>query len=254
MHYHPTLVRRGMNFFAREARFPLKQPFCAAYNEPNFCDGVWRMRKVMLLLLGIVGGTLAAGVLLGAALPGEGGQELSWPHHIEQDDLEILDFFGYDGCYYEDGSGDWVWGVASVLLRNTGRTTLRNGAVRLQQGQEILVFSFTMVPPGEKVLVMEKSRKPFVDKPVTGCWSWALEREEKEQLRVEERGRFGLTVTNLTDCPVASAKIYYKLYDPFREYYIGGYTYSIEVTDLVPGKARRIPAFSYVSGTCRVVG
>lgn len=213
------------------------------------------MRKVLLLLLGFGGGAVMAVILIQntahALAPLD--EPLSWPYAVEQTPLSVLGLVPYDGAYPEDGSRDPVTGVASIILENTGSTTLRNGAVKLLQGNQILVFSFTMVPPGARILVAEKSRLPYSAAPVKGCWGWTLELSAGKKLQIEEYGRSGLTVTNLTDKTLAHVTIQFKLFDPTLQLYIGGYTYCVEVEALKPGIPRVIPVYRYLTGACRIV-
>lgn len=213
------------------------------------------MRKVLLLLLGFGGSAVVAILLVQntvhALVPS--GTPLSWPQAVDQTPLRVLALVPYDGAYPEDGSGDPVVNVAALVLENHGSVTLRNGAVKLLQGKQILVFSFTMVPPGARILVAEKSRLPFSDDPVTGCWGWTLEYSGGKHLAVEEYGRSGLTVTNLTEKIISSASICFKPYNPDLDMYIGGYSYWVEVTDLRPGIPRVVPVYRYTSGICKVV-
>lgn len=212
------------------------------------------MRRILLLITGLVGSLVMTAILLHSAVHGLALEKnaLCWPYDVDQTPLRILAFEGNDGTYPEDGSCEQVENVASVILENTGSTTLRNGAVKLLQGNNILVFSFTMLPPGEKILVMEKKHKSFRSAPVTSCWGWSLDQVDDRHIRIEECGRFGFIVTNLGDRPT-SATVSFKSYDPARAMFIGGYTYQVTVPDLKPGVARVIPIYRFIPGTLRIV-
>ena len=213
------------------------------------------MRKVLLLLLGLCGSAILTVILVRNTAPVlfPASQPLVWPKGVDQTPLSVLAVLSYEGLYPEDASQDPVSGIAGVVLQNNGSTTLSTGAVRLLQGDRILVFSFTMVPPGAKILVVEKSRLPYSDEPITGLWGWAMEVPQSQTLAVEEYGRSGLSITNLTAETLKKATIYYKRFDPMLELYIGGYTYRLTVFDLRPGIPRTVPVFRYTSGSCRVI-
>ena len=49
--------------------------------------------------------------------------------------------------------------LAAVVLYNGSDRLLEKGAVKLRQGEELLVFSFSMLPPGARILVLENSGK-----------------------------------------------------------------------------------------------
>ena len=213
------------------------------------------MRRILLLLLALCGSALMTVMLIRNTAPilFSSGQPLTWPRAIDQTPLRVLSVLSYEGLYPEDGSREPVSKVAGIVLYNEGSTTLSSGAVRLLQGDRILVFSFTMVPPGAKILVVEKSRLPYSDEPITGLWGWSLEFHNNQDLQVEEHGRSGLRITNLSKDVLESATVYYKLYDPTLELYIGGYTHRVTVYDLRPGVPRTVPAYRYSAGSCRVV-
>ncbi len=212
------------------------------------------MRRILLLIAGLLGSVVTAAILLQSTVHGLSLEKnaLHWPYAVDQTPLRVLAFESYDGPFPEDGSCEQVRNVASVVLENTGSTTLRNGAVKLLQGKQVLVFSFTMLPPGEKILVMEKSRKFFSPEPVTSCWGWSLNQSADHTIRVEEYGRSGFLVTNLGN-KAANTTICFKTYDPVRTMFIGGYTYRITVSDLRPGVARVFPAYRYIRGAYRIV-
>lgn len=213
------------------------------------------MRKILLLLLGLCGSAAVTVILVQNTAPVllPSPQPLDWPRGVDQTPLTVLTVLSYEGLYPEDSSQEPVSGIAGVVLQNNGRSTLSTGAVRLLQGDRILVFSFTMVPPGAKILVVEKSKLPYSDEPITGLWGWALELPKAQTVQVEEYGRSGLSITNLTDKTLHSATVYYKVFDPTLELYIGGYTYRVTVYDLRPGIPRKVPAYRYTAGSCRVV-
>lgn len=175
-----------------------------------------------------------------------------FPCCVEQTHIRILSFQSYDGPYIEDGSGDPVENIASVVLENTGHSTLRNGAVKLLQGRQVLVFSFTMLPPGEKILVMEKSRKLYSSQPVVSCWGWSLNHSSDRDIRIEEYGRSGFLITNKGNQSV-NTSICFKAYDSVKAMFIGGYTYRIHVSDLKPGIAKVVPMYRYIRGAYRIV-
>ena len=212
------------------------------------------MRKILLLLLGLCGSAAVTVLLVQNTAPVLlSSQPICWPKQVDQTPLTVLTVLSYEGLYPEDSSQEPVSGIAGVVLQNNGHSTLSTGAVRLLQGDRILVFSFSMVPPGAKILVVEKSKLPYSNEPITGLWGWALELHQSQTVHVEEYGRSGLSITNLTDKTLHSATVYFKIFDPTLELYIGGYTYRVTVCDLRPGIPRNIPAYRYTAGSCRVI-
>lgn len=212
------------------------------------------MRRILLLIIGFGGGLLAATILLQSTVHALETDKtaVQLPCQVEQTPIRILSFQSYDGPYIEDGSGDDVENIASVVLENTGRHTLRNGAIKLLQGRQVLVFSFTMLPPGDKILVMEKSRKPYSSQQIVSCWGWSLNHTPDRNIRIEEYSRSGFLVTN-NGQQITSTSICFKSYDSQKDMFIGGYTYRINVSDLKPGIAKVVPMYRYIRGAYRIV-
>lgn len=211
------------------------------------------MKRGVLLGLGFCCSIVVAILLLYMALGvGTGGIQL--PCFVEQTPLQVLELLSYEGPFLEDGSRRYVENVAALVVYNPSDSLLEQGAVKLQQGDRLLVFSFSWIPPGGRVMILESCAKSFSPDPVVSCWGWCLLGESNEEvLRVEEVGRTSLAVTNLTDGKLDRAVVWFKDYDPERCLFIGGISHPLEVNSLLPGHRIVVPVFRYVSGSSMVV-
>jgi len=206
------------------------------------------------LVLSMLGSLTAAAVLYFSAARCLAVATINLPCSVEQTALTVLELRSYDGPYLEDGSRRQVHGVAAVVVHNGGERLLEHGAVKLRQGEDLLVFSFSMLPPGGRLLILEQSAKSFSDTPVNACWGWSVAGETDVRIQTEESGRTSLTLINVTDEAVDSVRVYYKDYDPVGRMLVGGISYSVHVKRLEPGHRATLPAFAYLSGTSMVIG
>lgn len=211
------------------------------------------MRRGLLLVIGFSGSLLAMIWLCVSVSRCWTQGVVKLPCQVQQTDLTVLELRSYDGPFVEDGSGRQVRDVAAVVLHNRGQSLLRAGAVKLYQSGQLLVFSFTMVPPGGRVLVLEQRAKPFLRTTVNACWGWCVTGEREARLQVEEAGRTALAVQNTCGELLRDTCVYFKDYDPGAQLYIGGITHSVPVRQLRPGQRIVLPVFRYLSGSSMVI-
>ncbi len=163
----------------------------------------------------------------------------------------------YDGPFLEDGSQEELVGVAALELRNTGDTVAEYVQAVVQQGQRQLHFEATFIPPGATVLALEADRTPYTADPVTDFRCPAIVGMEPQSwersVRVETQGQCGLTVTNLTQEPIRCVRIFYKQYYEAEDMYLGGVTYCLVVTQLLPGQSRSLSPYHFATRYSRVV-
>ncbi len=207
----------------------------------------------MLLLISLVGGLAAVAVLQISVSRYLVQTTIKLPCRAEQTVLTVLELRSYDGPFLEDGSRRQVQGVAAVVLYNGGQQLLERGAVKLRQGEELLVFSFSMLPPGARLLVLENSGKRYSAQRLDACWGWSVEGKMDGRIRTEEAGRTALALTNVTQTPVNDAWVYYKDYDPSQRLLVGGISYSVHISNLKPGHRATLPAFGYLSGSSMII-
>lgn len=217
------------------------------------------MRRALLLIVGLgIGGLLLLSLYVSAAAqyayPRETTVQLL-PADIEGTTLRAVELAVYEGPFWEDGTGEETADIAALVLENTGGCFVAEGAVVLDWGEDRLVFELSWLPPGEKVLVLEKDRKPYQEVEDGICYGWTSEccSESMEAVFVEQAGDASLVFINRTDDEVPSAAAMYKHYDAESGMYIGGITYSMPVDRLQPGELRIVTPWRYAAGYSRVV-
>lgn len=207
----------------------------------------------MLLLLSLVGSLTAAAALAFSVSGCTVLPSIKLPCRAEQTGVTVLELRSYDGPFLEDGSRRQVQGVAAVVLYNGGEQMIEKGAVKLRQGERLLVFSYSMLPPGARLLVLESAGKPYSGESINACWGWSVVGEADRRIQTEEAGRTALTLTNITPNKVNEAWVYYKDYDPVQRLLVGGITHSVHISHLLPGHRATVAAFGYLSGSSMVI-
>lgn len=181
-------------------------------------------------------------------------QKLSFPCPVAGSDMTALQLVRYEGPFWEDDSEAEVADTAALLIENTGGY-LSEGAVILEWEDARMVFELYDLPPGEKVLVLEKDRQRFRRGNPSGCYGWEMEAypENPGFVLAQDAGGMCISVINCTDIVVPAVQICYKSRDPGSGIFIGGISYRTEVLDLLPGERRHITPYHYASGSSQIV-
>ena len=221
------------------------------------------MRRMMLLVAGLgTGGFLFYLLCSGAAAQYVSARTLetaascvSLPCPVEDTFLVALELAIYEGPFREDGTDEEVAGVAALVVENAGGNLVSEGAVVLEWGEDRLVFELSALPPGERVLILEKDKKTYRGQQLLGCYGWTREEypEDPGFVAVEEYGGNGLLVTNRTNDTAPMVSIRFKSHDADSGMYIGGICYTVTVSDLQPGEKRVIKPYHYARGCSKVV-
>lgn len=157
----------------------------------------------------------------------------------------------YEG---ERPGGEPMVDVSALMVYNPGPKGVRDAEVTLMQGGTALHFSINCIPPGSRVLVMERDRKPYSREPVTAFSCTPGEPADFADARgiaVRETDD-GLTVENQTgeDCTLV---LHYKSYYAPDNFFLGGESRSAVIADLGPGEVRRVQPGDYAPGYTKVV-
>lgn len=222
------------------------------------------MRRILLLVVGLgAGGAVLFALCTGAAaqyaqpLVTVAATEaaIQLPCWAEGTELVAVCLAAYDGPFLEDGSDEEVVGVTALVVENQSGIMIRRGAVILEQGQRLLVFEFSALPPDARILILEKDRQYYSKERISGCWGWTRGEypENMGQARVTEAGDNELCFTNMSGGYLYETEAMFKHYDPDSGMYIGGISYPVSAAMLAPGESRRVPAYRYVEGYSRVV-
>lgn len=225
-------------------------------------EGTKNMRRTMLAATSaVLGGILMAMFCVSilwqcVSVQAEvlAAEMVPFPCSIAGSDMKVLQLVRYEGPFWEDDSEAEVVDTAALVIENTGGY-LAAGAVVLEWKDARMVFELYDLPPGERVLVLEKDRQRFRQGAPSACYGWETESypENTGLVTVEDAGGMCMSVTNCTDDTVPVVRICYKSCDPGSGMFIGGISYSAEVRDLQPGEQRHISPYHYASGSSKVV-
>lgn len=178
--------------------------------------------------------------------------EAKAPGHL----LEIVQQGALSGAFLEDGSDVPVENVACALIRNTGTQYLDYGEVTAVAGETVYTFVVTGLPGGACAWVMEKDRKTIAD----GA-GFVFEAEQVSRLRevltTDERVDIRLldgkvSVTNVSDAPLSSVRIYYKQVHSDGSF-LGGITYTCVAENLAAGASVALTGGHSRAQNCAVV-
>ncbi len=178
-----------------------------------------------------------------------------YPRSVMGTELLAVRAIEYEGPFWEDGTNEQVSGIAALVVENQSGLMVSGGAVILEIGKERWVFELSFLPPGGTVLVLEKDRRPYSwESPVT-CYGWTKEEypENPGLVSVESTGLHGLTMTNHTGCTVPSIQVHYKNYDFEKEIFLGGISYCVTETDLMPREVRVLNPDHFAARESRIV-
>lgn len=221
------------------------------------------MRRAMLLILGFgAGGMMLLALVWVIQTQSNGmetiaflGYDTFYPRSVMGTDLLAVETIRYDGPFWEDGSNEEVSGVVGLVVENQGGLLVSSGAVIVEMGKERMVFELTFLPPGGKVLVLEKDRKLYSAQSPISCYGWTREEypENPGLVSVESVGLNSISITNHTGCTVPGIEVRYKNYDPETGLFLGGITYCLQENDLMPREVRTLNPDWFTARKSRVV-
>ncbi len=179
------------------------------------------------------------------------------PCALQYTALVAQSLVSYDGAYWEDGTGDDVFGVAALMLTNNGTIGMEYVQISLTLNGRTLSFDGTFIPPRSTVLLLEESRQPYESGPISDCrCRTAIPGNfdiDRDAISVEDEGLAGIKVTNVTDRTLSKVDIYYKHHYRNDDLYIGGITYSTSLQNLAPGETRVLYPFRYAADYSQAV-
>ena len=183
-----------------------------------------------------------------------GDSILQFPCPVAGTELTALQLASYEGPFLEDASQREVVNTAALVVENTGGFVAK-GAVVLEIGESRLIFELFDLPPGVRVLVLEKDAEPFAVGQISACYGWEMEGypEDMGHVTAENAGGMLLSVINQTDDTVPVARICYRTRDPGSGMYLGGISHSIVVRDLQPREQRTVSPPYYAGGSSEIL-
>lgn len=219
------------------------------------------MRRAMLLVMGL-GGMVLMSLILIVQVQSSGVRpkayvphDTFYPRTVMGTELLAVEATAYSGPFWEDGSDEYVTNVAALVVENRGGLLVTGGAVIVELESDWLVFEISFLPPGGKVLVLEKDRKNYCATSAVTCYGWTKEEypENMGLISVETMGLTGLILSNHTGCTVPSLQVHYKNYDPERGIFLGGISYCITEEDLMPREVRALEPDNFAARESRIV-
>ena len=185
------------------------------------------------------------------------GNILSFPYAIPGSDLVIEQVNSYDGLFFEDGSDREVSNVTAIALANMGNSCMEYVNITMKCGDTRLRFVGSTLDAGARMVILEADAKTFQN----GVYSdYTAEFSTVDnlvmssaQIYVEEDGKGGLLITNLTKEDIPCVRIFYKYYMNDVEVYVGGITYTAKLVDLKAGKSIVVTPSHYYAGFSKVL-
>lgn len=179
-------------------------------------------------------------------------KKAAFPFVLRDTGLIAERLVSYEGPFPADDEP--VADTAALMVYNPGKEAVLSALISVARGEDILYFFLTDLPPGSRVLVVEKDKKPFPREEVVDCDCLLLERgklERSQYVTVSETEQ-GLRVENRSKEPRAVMIRYKSYYAPDR-FYLGGITRSVVLEPLAPGETREILPPHYAPGYSKVV-
>jgi len=221
------------------------------------------MRRAMLVIVGFSAGGMMLIMLFAVAreqygtaqAKGTDGRMTGYPMPVMNTELVAIQTAEYEGPFWEDGSDEEVVGIAALVVENTGGVIVSQGTVILEWGNERMVFELSQLPPGRRVLVLEKNRRRFITEEPTACYGWSRGEypEDPGTVTVEVQGMGTMILTNQTDGDIGGVTVNYKHYDSGSDMFIGGISYSIYAEALKPREMRLMKPAHFAAVGSKVV-
>lgn len=184
-------------------------------------------------------------------------KEITFPYTIPNTNLVVSKLSDYTGIYVENGENANVKSVCAMLITNKGDTAVEYAEITVKGASEEFFFSVATLPAGASAVIQEANKAAYQTfKPMSiqaECAELeALEMSEK-QVKVEETEDGGLCITNLTDQDIPCVRVFYKLYMPEEDVYVGGITYVSKITNLKANASYEVNAKHYMAGNSKIM-
>ena len=180
---------------------------------------------------------------------------IRFPYAVPRTCLILREIMLYEGTYVEDGSNEYVVDIAGAVIVNTAGKGIENACVKLRWSGGEYVFEAQMLPPGEAVLVLDKSRQKYIERnwidcigeQQSGTGKWLM-----NEITVTEEDDL-ITVYNKSQENLQNVCIYFKGFLPETQMYFGGAAHCFELERLAAGQKVQIRPYRYVSDYARIV-
>ena len=182
--------------------------------------------------------------------------ELPTPEGIDLGDgLIITDVGPYTGAYLEDGSGEQVTDVLTIVVYNDGDAPIQYAEITLGDAN----FTLTTLPVGERMMIQEKDRKTYDEK---ADYSQASSRHVakfdeslslcQDKIRIQSL-EDAMNIINISGEDIeGDVIIYYK--NSSTDLLYGGITYRVRLTGgMKANEVRQIMSDHYSDSGSRVM-
>ena len=177
------------------------------------------------------------------------------PYPVSCTSLVVQRLAGYDGPFFEDGSGREVLNVAALELKNVGKTVIPYAYVVVFTDNGEYTFCASMLPPDATVLIPETEAKLWKPGNISCIFGWTTVQEKEDPLRidVQDAGEDGIRIENGSNEHIENLTVYYRSYIPEGDIYCGGMAFSVRIPSLAPGEIRTLLPVYYAPDYSRVV-
>ena len=166
---------------------------------------------------------------------------------------------GYSGRFMEDGSDEKVKNVLALKFTNNGTKAIQYGEYVFDLNDEVVSFKFSNLPAGQSCVVLEAGKHSFKKKDTLNLVSRVVAQVDElpfanDQVLIVDNSDNTITIMNLTDKELPSARAFYKTFDEENSVFLGGITYTAKVENIPAGEGVTVEPGHYVSGKSVVVG
>lgn len=166
---------------------------------------------------------------------------------------------GYSGKYYEDGSDDKVSDIMTLTFTNDGSKDIQYAEYVYSLGEEVVSFKLSSLPVGQSCQVLEASKHKNDTKNVLKLISRVVVQVDelpfaRDELAVVDNGDNTITIMNMTEKEIPSARVFYKYFDSEKNVYLGGITYTAKAEKIPAGGRVKVSPAHFVSGESVIVG
>ncbi len=177
------------------------------------------------------------------------------PIEISCTPLVVRQLAGYDGKFFEDGSGREVMDVAAVMLYNSSDRLIPYAYLTVYTENCQYTFDAYMLPPKSSVLVPDRSAQKLTETDITDTFGWTTVKNEAQRpaLEIREQGMGSLRIQNLSGKKLRDLTVYYRTYISDGDFYLGGKVFQTQVEEIPPGETAVIFPVNYASGYSKVI-
>lgn len=173
---------------------------------------------------------------------------LTLPVHIDQSGIVLESLQKYDGPYFEDRTNDYVQGIASAVFINAGNKCLESAFIEVCLEGGSYVFEVTMLPPGMRVLVLERDKSVYLHGSVISCTisDRYTETIVDEPLFIENLQDGSCRLKNLSFFDISELSVFHKRWSEEMGMYLGGISYKTLIVNFQSGDELAItPGYTF---------